>query len=74
MRQIPQVPQPSLLPAQSLAELLQEAEDREIRRALEDTGGNLAQAARRLEIDRNTLKRKMALYGIDRPSGAGGEG
>lgn len=74
MRQIPQVPQPSLLPAQSLAEVLQEAEDREIRRALEETGGNLAQAARRLEIDRNTLKRKMALYGIDRPSGAGGEG
>lgn len=40
-------------------------ERRMIVRALQETGHNLLQTARRLEIDRNTLKRKMRQLGIE---------
>lgn len=41
-------------------------ERRMIVRALQETGHNLLQTSRRLEIDRNTLKRKMQQLGIAR--------
>jgi DNA-binding NtrC family response regulator len=45
---------------------LQEMERRYIRRAIRETGNNLTLAAERLGIHRNTLRRKMAEYGLDR--------
>jgi two-component system response regulator AtoC len=42
-----------------------EVEQVSIRAALDAAGGNRSQAARALEIDRNTLKRKMRAYGIE---------
>jgi two-component system response regulator HydG len=45
---------------------LAEMEGRLIRRALKETGSNLTLAAERLGIHRNTLRRKMAEYGLDR--------
>ncbi|HEX5724457.1 MAG TPA: sigma-54 dependent transcriptional regulator [Longimicrobiaceae bacterium] len=47
---------------------LEEMERRMIRRALAETGHNLTLAAERLGIHRNTLRRKIAEYGL-----AGGE-
>jgi DNA-binding NtrC family response regulator len=43
---------------------LEEMEKRMIRRALRETGSNLTMAAERLGIHRNTLRRKIAEYGI----------
>lgn len=48
----------------TLEEAVRSAERAAIAAALEATGGNLSRAARSLEIDRNTLKRKLALYGL----------
>ncbi len=45
---------------------LEEMERRYIRRAIRETGNNLTLAAERLGIHRNTLRRKMAEYGLDR--------
>ena len=45
---------------------LEEMERRYIRRALRETGGNLTIAAERLGIHRNTLRRKIAEYGLER--------
>ncbi|HEX2093898.1 MAG TPA: sigma-54 dependent transcriptional regulator [Longimicrobiaceae bacterium] len=45
---------------------LEEMERRYIRRAIRQTGNNLTLAAERLGIHRNTLRRKMAEYGLDR--------
>jgi hypothetical protein len=42
------------------------AERAALAEALERTGGNLSQAAALLEVDRNTLKRKMAEHGFPR--------
>ncbi len=47
-----------------LAEAVERVERDCIQRALEHTAGNLSQAARVLDIDRNTLKRKLARYGL----------
>ena len=47
-----------------LAAAVQRTEERLIRRALEWQAGNLSRAARVLGVDRNTLKRKLALLGI----------
>jgi DNA-binding NtrC family response regulator len=44
---------------------LEEMERRMIRRALRETGNNLTVAAERLGIHRNTLRRKIAEYGIE---------
>ena len=49
-------------PTLTLAEAVAEVERTHIRAALRDAQGNLSQAARRLGIDRNTLKRKLARY------------
>jgi DNA-binding NtrC family response regulator len=51
----------------SLEEAVRAAERAAIAAALEATGGNLSRAARSLQIDRNTLKRKLALYGLRSP-------
>ncbi|MEN0065160.1 MAG: sigma-54 dependent transcriptional regulator [Myxococcota bacterium] len=45
-----------------LAEAVAEVERASLEAALAHTAGNLSQAARLLEIDRNTLKRKLARY------------
>jgi transcriptional regulator of acetoin/glycerol metabolism len=42
------------------------AERAALTEALERTSGNLSQAAALLEVDRNTLKRKMAEHGFPR--------
>ncbi len=57
------LPLPSLneAPARALGE---SEEEERIRRALEETGGNAAAAARALGISRSTLYRKLELYGI----------
>jgi len=47
-----------------LEEIVRAAERAAIAAALEATGGNLSGTARSLQIDRNTLKRKLALYGL----------
>ncbi len=52
---------PSLLDLQTL-------ERQAIRRALEYTGGNVSEAARRLGIGRTTLYRKMAAFGLVTPA------
>jgi DNA-binding NtrC family response regulator len=46
---------------------LAEMEQRMIARALRETGNNLSVAAQRLGIHRNTLRRKLADYGMARP-------
>jgi DNA-binding NtrC family response regulator len=48
----------------TLEEIVRAAERAAIAAALEATGGNLSGTARSLQIDRNTLKRKLALYGL----------
>jgi DNA-binding NtrC family response regulator len=48
----------------TLAEAVEAAEQAAIARALAVHAGNLSQASRALGIDRNTLKRKMARYGL----------
>jgi two-component system, NtrC family, response regulator AtoC len=55
--------QPSVLP---LATVVERAEQSAISAALEACGGNLAQTARALGIDRNTLKRKLKRSGEGR--------
>ncbi len=50
--------------ARSLADLVGETERNAISRALRESGQNLSQSARILEIDRNTLKRKIHKYGL----------
>ena len=44
---------------------LEEMEKRMIRRALRETQDNLTMASERLGIHRNTLRRKIAEYGIE---------
>jgi DNA-binding NtrC family response regulator len=39
-----------------------------VARALAQAGGNLSLTARTLEIDRNTLKRKLRAYGLGGPN------
>lgn len=48
----------------TLDEAVRAAERAAIAAALEATGGNLSRASKALQIDRNTLKRKLALYGL----------
>ncbi len=49
-----------------LSHYLEEAEKKAILAALAETGHNLSATARTLEIDRNTLRRKMDAYAIKR--------
>ncbi|MEL6341822.1 MAG: sigma-54 dependent transcriptional regulator [Myxococcota bacterium] len=49
---------------QTLGDVVEAAEQAAIRAALQAAGGNRSQAARLLEIDRNTLRRKMRAYDI----------
>ena len=51
-------------PPARLADIVIAAETAAIEEALEYASGNLSQTARRLGIDRNTLKRKMARAGL----------
>ena len=48
----------------ALAEVVESAERAAVTAALEACDHNLSRAARALRIDRNTLKRKMASYGL----------
>jgi len=50
----------------TLRSRLEEEEERSLREALEETGWNVSEAARRLGIDRASLHRKMKRYGIRR--------
>jgi DNA-binding NtrC family response regulator len=50
----------------SLAEVTARAERAAIEHALGACEGNLSRTARALGIDRNTLKRKMAAFDLDR--------
>lgn len=51
----------------SLAEVCRETERKHIRGILIATNYNISRAAQRLGISRLTLRRKMELYGLDRP-------
>ena len=53
-------------PEQSLSEALEHYERRLIREALDAAGGNLAEAARRLDTDRANLHRRMRRLGVSR--------
>lgn len=57
---------PSAAPADipPLSEVTERAERAALQSALEACAGNLSAAARALHIDRNTLKRKMAVHGL----------
>lgn len=55
---------PSASPGASLEDVVRSAERAAIAQALEASSGNLSRASRLLRIDRNTLKRKLALYGL----------
>ncbi len=57
-------PPAPIAPIAPLAEAVEAAERAALARALDATGGNLSQSARALGIDRNTLKRKMAAFGL----------
>lgn len=68
---------PAVERVRPLADAVAEAERRSIEAALVETSGNLANAARLLQIDRNTLKRKIRRYQMSyqpRPSGRPAEG
>jgi two-component system, NtrC family, response regulator HydG len=54
----------SVDPVLPLAAVRDAAEKRQIERMLRETGGHIAQAAKRLEISRTTLWEKMRRYGI----------
>jgi DNA-binding NtrC family response regulator len=56
----------------TLAEAVQGAERAAIARAMEAHGGNLSRAARGLDIERNTLKRKLRALRLDRAGRPGG--
>jgi two-component system response regulator AtoC len=49
----------------TLAEVVADAEAAAVRAALAATGGNRSAAARRLDIDRHTLARKVAALGLE---------
>jgi two-component system NtrC family response regulator len=57
--------QPTDGPASALRGTLRDVERRAILQALEDADGNKSAAARALDIDRSTLRRKMREYEID---------
>lgn len=56
-------PPPRAAPSAGLVPLA-EVEERHIRQVLEAVGGNKAQAARILGLDRKTLYRKLQRYGL----------
>jgi DNA-binding NtrC family response regulator len=63
--QHPQAPRASAEePGEMPLVTLEEMEKRMIRRALRETGNNLTMAAEKLGIHRNTLRRKIAEYGL----------
>lgn len=55
-----------MLTTEEAREALHQAEERDIRLALTQTGGNVTRAARQLRISRPTLYRHMEQYGIRR--------
>jgi DNA-binding NtrC family response regulator len=61
----PQAPRASEEPGEMPLVTLEEMEKRMIRRALQETHDNLTMAAEKLGIHRNTLRRKIAEYGIE---------
>jgi DNA-binding NtrC family response regulator len=63
-RLVPAAPPPSPPPGPLLlAAAVEAAERTAIAQALDASSGNLSRAARALGVDRNTLKRKLVLYG-----------
>jgi len=61
----PGIPESLLAPAGGLGELLDDYERSTISRALSAAGGNIAEAARRLQTDRPNLYRRMKRLGLD---------
>ncbi|MEY3212854.1 MAG: hypothetical protein RIT28_3335, partial [Pseudomonadota bacterium] len=59
----PPPPRPGAPDLRPLADQLAAVEDQAVQAALVATGGNLSAAARLLDIDRNTLKRKLRREG-----------
>jgi DNA-binding NtrC family response regulator len=57
--------------AEELPDSLRDMEEQHIRRVLHKMDWNISQAARRLEIDRQTLYNKMDKYGISRDTQSG---
>ena len=55
-----------MLTTEEARRALAEAEERDIRAALERAGGNVTEAARRLGLSKPTLYRRMAAHGIKR--------
>jgi DNA-binding NtrC family response regulator len=55
----------------TLALAVEAAERAAIEQAMDADAGNLSRAARALDIDRNTLKRKLARYGLRTPPESG---
>jgi DNA-binding NtrC family response regulator len=64
IRSLPEEPAKMPAAAGTLAETVEAAERAAIARALDAYAGNLSQTSRALGVDRNTLKRKMARYGL----------
>ena len=62
--QHPQAPRAPEEPGEMPLVTLEEMEKRMIRRALRETGNNLTLASEKLGIHRNTLRRKIAEYGL----------
>lgn len=60
----PQGLQEGAIAGEALAICVGRAEREAIALALKESGGNLSKSARSLEIDRNTLKRKISKYGL----------
>ena len=58
------LPPPGAAPRQTLAEAVAETERRCILAVLEETGHNLSETARRLDIDRGTLKGRLRRMGL----------
>lgn len=62
---VSQKPSPSVGPLKKIVRAHTESLERElIRQALNETGGNVTQAARRLEISRKSLQTKMKEFGL----------
>jgi DNA-binding NtrC family response regulator len=63
------VPTPAAAPAPAALESLDDVERRHIASVLAQTGGNVSQSARILDIDRVTLYNKIRKYGLREPQG-----
>jgi DNA-binding NtrC family response regulator len=61
----PPAPSPQMPYKEYLSAVLRTAEERYLLRMLRDQKGNINQIARLMDVDRKTVYRKLADYGID---------